>query len=351
VSQVRAGVLDWLESIRFRDLGWGRWPYHAKMRRPYGLQSSFMAMRILRVLGALDGLSASERAEGIAWLQSTQDPADGHFKDPLVTEADHVGKHTWEQIYGQWSGAIGALAILGGCPRYPLPRSRFYDLDELGGEQYTMSFRWENPWSEGEGWSRGIQAFLESQGWRPGMALPVEVVDAMRALEAHVLDEASGTPSRRMLAENRSVAMAGRFKTMYGYMVAGVPMPLAERAIDSTLALQHEDGDWGIRRNMCIVWDSLWVLRECNTQLQGAYRRSEIEASGIRTAEMLLRDYRQSDGAFAFNGVHCVWNHHSVQLCDQGYPISDTMGTMMVVNCLQYVDEWNEGRLESTLDI
>jgi hypothetical protein len=48
-----------------------------------------------------------------------------------------------------------------------------------------------------------------------------------------------------MLEPDPSRGMAGLFKTMMAYLGCGRPFPLAEAAIDSTLALQHDDGEFG----------------------------------------------------------------------------------------------------------
>lgn len=137
------------------------------------------------------------------------------------------------------------------------------------------------------------------------------------------------------------MAMAGLFKVISGYLAAGRPVPHAEKAIDFTLALQHEDGEFGFRNNMCVNWDALWVLRELDLQVEGAYRHADIVDAGNRCAEMLLRKYRKPDGGFAFHGKHCTTNHHSIRLCSKPHSISDTMGTGMCLRCLSYADEWN----------
>ncbi len=341
-NQVRGPVLDWMESIRCKEVPWGRWPYHAAMERPYGLISSAWAIKLLDELDALADVPAARRQEAVAWIQSTQDPADGHFKDPLVGESDHQGPHSWEDIHGQMGAAAEALERLGARPRYPRPKVFAADLGAMGGQGYTHSFDWSLPWHRGEAWARGITAYMESRPPEARSPLPEPVRDALTTLEADVLDPATGTPSRRMPAPaNASVAMAGLFKVMMGYLYLGVPIPHPERGIDSTLALQHADGEFGMRNNMCINWDALWVLRELNRQLRGGYRFADIRDAGNRCADMLLAKYAKPDGAFAFAGPVCTANHHSVRLCAAPQPVGDLMGTLMALHCLAYADEWN----------
>lgn len=343
IAQARYGIGKWLEWVRHKNAGWGRWPYHAAMERPYALISSAWAIRILEQLGELVRVTEARRREAVAFLQSTQDPADGHFKDPLVRPADHSGPHSWEDIYGQMSVAADALARLGAAPLHPLPRVRFADLASTDGASYTRGFDWSNPWHHGEAWSRGIRAYYDALPIERRTPLPQVLRDALATYEAEILDPASGTPARRMPEANSSVAMAGLFKTMMAYQHLGVPVPCAAQAVDSTLRLQHPDGEFGCRDNMCINWDALWVLRELDRQLHGNHRHDDIVRAGNRAARLLLSVYRKPDGAFSFHARHCVTNHHSLRLCAEPRPISDMMGTFMVLHCLEYADAWNGG--------
>ncbi len=77
VAEVRDGVLSWLESVRDGSDGWGRWKYCAHMVRPYGLQSSGLAVGVLHRLGALGTVPSAQREEAAAFLRSCQDPRDG----------------------------------------------------------------------------------------------------------------------------------------------------------------------------------------------------------------------------------------------------------------------------------
>lgn len=345
VDAVRGDVLAWLEALRDKSGPWGRWRYHSGMAAPSALQATAIALQVLDLLGALHAVPAAQRAEAADHLLSCQDAADGLFKDPLETEARHVGPHTWEQIWGQRHGAtVTALELLGVEPRYPLPRAQFADLGAVDAAAWTLSLDWQNPWRYGETWSRALHAYFAARGADPKRyAEHPNILAAFDAMEREILDPATGTPCRRMSPVNPAVAMAGLFKVMFGYLEVGRPVPHAAAGIDSTLRLEHPDSDWGSRRNMCMVWDALWVLYPLDRQLNGAHRHADIVAAGNRTAAMLLRDYRKPDGGFAFNGEHAQCNHHSIHLCDAKLPIGDMLGTRMALHCLAYIDEWNAG--------
>ena len=344
LQQVRPGVLSWLESVRHTDEGWGRWKYHAAMQRPYALQASGLAIGILDMLGELKHVSPTQREQAVGFFQSCQDANDHLLKDPLENEECYTGYHTWEQVWGQRNGsALAAMELLGAEPLLPRVKAQFGDLSVVDGRRWTLEqIDWSNPWKNGESWSRAIRAYLNTlPPQRQNDKEPV-LAAAFDAMESEIFDPATGTPCRRMPEQNPSVAMAGLFKVISGYVAAGRPVPHARAGIDSTLALQHEDGDFGFRNNMCINWDALWVLRELDRQLEGAYRHQDIVQAGNRCARMLLKKYRKADGGFSFQGDHCITVHHSIRLCDRPQAISDMLGTSMCLRCLAYADQWNE---------
>lgn len=344
VPGVKTGILEWLESVRCPDKGWGRWKYHAAMTRPWALQASGIAIGLLNRLDALESVPEQKKQQAVLFLQSCQDPSDHLFKDPLETEADHVGEHTWEQIWGQRNGsALSALAILGIEPNLSPARAQFADLRQVDAQNWTLSLDWRNPWRFGESWSRAIQAFLatlppdERNDSVPVLAAMFDV------MESEILDPATGMPTLRGCDRDLPRAMAGLFKIMMGYLAVGRVVPHAERAIDATLGLQHDNGEFGHRRDMCMNWDALWVLRELDKQLEYAYRHGDIVQAGNDTSEVLMSQYRKSDGGFAFHGEVCLTKYHSIRLCETPLPISDILGTMMCLSCLEYADEWNSG--------
>ncbi|MEM6391544.1 MAG: hypothetical protein AAF797_02085 [Planctomycetota bacterium] len=315
------------------------------MPEPWSTNASGIAIRILHELDALDTVPASLKQQAIDYLRSCQDPDDGLFRDPLETDDRHDGPHSWEQVWGQrHSAATEALVYLNADPLYPLPDAQFADLTRIAGSAFTLEHTdWRNPWGHGESWARAIEAFLNNNRLtskdRADLSSPV-LREAFAAFEQHIIDPESGYPSRRMPHRDDPRAMAGLFKIMMAYVACGRPYPHAEAAIDSTLALQHEDGEFGCRNNMCINWDSVWVLLQLDRQLAAAHHHPDIVHAGQRLADHLIAHYRKPDGGFAFHGRHCISNHHSIRLCDTPQPIGDMLGTTMALYCLQYADHW-----------
>ncbi|WPJ96646.1 hypothetical protein SH580_02880 [Coraliomargarita algicola] len=346
ISEIRGGLLDWMESVRYEEAGWGRWKYHSMMERPYALNASGIAIKILHRLGLLDQISAAQRREAVEYFKSCQDSSDGLFRDPLELEADRIGSHSWESIWGQRNGvALEAIEYLHSRPDFPEVKAQFVNLREVDTYAWTLSLDWSNPWMHGESWSRAISAFLKTANLEKSEADRAALDGMFQAVEQHLLDPETGFPLR-LGCKDASVGMAGLFKLMFGYLDAGRVVPHAEKAIDSTLLLQNENGEFGAMSNMCFNWDSLWVLRELDLQLEGRYRHVEIVAAGNRLASVLLSNYRKEDGGFSFNGALSIQEHHGVRLSAQSHPIGDMLAAIMVLYCFEYCDEWNSGSLK-----
>lgn len=346
MEEVQDDVLSWLEDIRYKSEGFGRWPYHAKMIRPWGLQSSGIAIRVLDEFDRLSGLTDTQKQEATAYFQSCQSPDDGLFRDPLETEDDYTGHHSWEQVWGQRNGAaLEALDRLDAKPLYPPVKAQFGDLSKIDTARWTLEdIDWSSPWNHGESWSRSLKSYLNHRTDDGDPREDPKLVAAFEAVEQHIFDPKTGTPSRRMPRFDPGVAMAGLFKVMAGYQVVGRDVPFAEAAINFVLTLQHDDGDWANGDNMCMVWDSLWVLRVLDHQLHGGHRHDTITAAGRKTADFLMKVHRKPDGAFSFHRDHCQTVHHSIRLSHEPYPIGDLLGTTMSLNCLAYTDEWDGNR-------
>jgi len=351
VSQVRDEVLSFLESVRYKEQGWGKWKYNVKMERAYGLIPSIQAITILQQLKALEGISSKHKNDAKVFFQSTQDYKDGYFKDPLVKQTDRVTKplnshdalHSWEDIWGQMSATANALDILGAKPLYPLPKSSFVNLEKVNIREWVLSLNWKQPWHVGERFYRSIDAYIRKEKNNCKLYTPSNDLILHKLFDTYekeVLDKDSGMPIKKGCV-NSSVAMAGLFKIMHAYKIANKETPYAKHAIDFTLNLQHSDGEFGIGRQMTIICDALWILRELNNQLKDKYRYKDIVAAGNLTAKLLFDVYQKPDGGFAFCGEYCWPVHHSIRI-SQPYPIGDVTGTSLSLKCLEYADEWNK---------
>ena len=367
VERTREGVLKWVESVRDRSEGWGRWKYTAGMQRPHALVSTRQALWILDLFGVLESVSAKEKAEAVAFLQSSQD-TDGFFKDSLVGEKDLSAGHSYvmQDLWVQMDATV-ALQLFGAKPLHASPKKVHCDLTGEDGMAWVRSLDWTNPWIEGERFNRAVAAVgggIHNGAKEPSDANPRDpevlrrlesLEELFRFLETEVMSPVSGLPDAAG-CKHPDVAMAGLFKLYFAYIETRRTYPYAAQAIDSVLAMQSEAGDFAQRpelptpdgstyviryaRDMCINWDSIWVLRQLDKQLKGQYRHADIVRAAQRLAECLLRDYRKPDGGFAFAADHCLLIHQGVKLSPP-LPVSDMVGTRMCLECLSYADEWS----------
>lgn len=339
IERVKPGVLEWLESVRSKDEGWGRWKYTRHMERKYGLQSTAMAIGALHMLGELKKAPAKWKQEAVTFYQSCQDPKDGYFKDPLVTEKDRISnQHSWEHIWAQMSSISSALRLLGAEPLHKSPSNRFIATNSIPPEKWHLQFDWKNPWLVGEEWARAVKGFWSGLPASEKKPDHPALVRAFAAMERDVIDPATGFPTKGGCT-NMSVAMAGLFKVASAYLDVRRPVPNPERSIDSVLKLQQPNGEFGDRSEMCYNWDSLWLLRVLDAQIKGKHRHEDIVSAADRNAEILIAKYRKPDGGFTRNGDKCMTEHNSIRV-GPALVEGDMLGTKFCLECFDYLDEW-----------
>lgn len=343
MAMVRSNVLRHIESIRFKEQGWGRWKYMATMPRPWALQASSMTIYILEVLDQIKNVTEQQKQEYLDFVYSCYDETDRFFKDPLENESIRQGPHTWRHIWGQRNGSVlGSLKILGLTPRTELIEPAILaDYQNVSARDWTLALDWSDPWMVGEVWLRLVLAFVNRYPGKDIIEDVPYVRDLFEVIENDILDPATGMPTKRGCQDDKPRAMAGLFKILMGYVRVGRPLPYPEQAVDFTLDLQFKNGEFGYPRDMTMNWDALWVLYYYNQQMANSYRFEDIRQAGNRLAEVLLNDYRKSDGGFAFHADHCLMKHCSIILCEKPEPISDVVGTWMALQCFRYADEWN----------
>lgn len=355
-SRVKDGIIAWLETVRYNEKGWGRWKYNAGMIRPYALRASSLAIEQFIIPWQLiDHISTNDRRDSLLFFQSCQD-VDGYFKDPLVSDQDLAQNQpfNWTDIWLQM-GSANTITALGGTPTYPQPRITHVDYD-AGKEvhDWISQLDWSNPWLQGERFARSVYTSYAARWQNRNIADATGLATAFDFIEEQVLNPVTGMPDKAGCHEP-DTAMAGLFKIMFAYLAVKRPLPFARAAIDATLALQSPAGDFAVRpdlpepdgdtyilrhrRDMCINWDAIWVLRELDRQELGRYRHEEIIAAARRFADCMLTDYRKPDGGFAFAADHCLTVHMGIKL-SRPLPESDMLGTWMCVESLRYLDEW-----------
>ncbi len=345
VDSVKFEILDWMDKVLWDKEGWGRYKYNYHMMRDYALESSAMAFEILNMYNEIEKIPREKRQDAVEFFQFCQDPEDKFFKDPLLAEKDRVrDNHTWEHNWAHMSGAaITALKIFGAEPLYKRDKPPFKDINQENVESWVRSLEWKNPWMVGEHFSRNIKGYWNNLPEKEKSQDNPVIKKAYNIVEKEVMDKETGLPLKKG-CENRAVGMAGLFKIMFSYLHTGREIPYAEKAIDSIMNLQDDDGEFGegdVRNNMCINWDSLCVIHNLSKQLDNSYKINDIKSCGNKTAEFLLNVHRKKDGGFSFHRDYCQMEHNSFRISKK-YFESDMQGVKMSLKCLSYADTWNE---------
>ncbi len=329
---LRERVLAWLETVRCKDEPWGRYKYCRGMKRAWGLESSLQAIKILRVLDALNEVPAEARLEMGRFVCSLQDPETGLVADPLAGESDRVSDHfPWEHIRGHATGvAIQALPLLGvSLTRVP----RAPDDPVAPGEvaPWMAALPWDsNPWRCGT----LIGQFLARHRTRTGL------YDSDREddIQSAAMDwlEARQDPRTGLWGTDRcpetAKAMAGLHCMSTGtYYLPGRPLPRPERVTESILALQQPNGDFATGGG-CLNYDAIQGLTSAARYT--THRRREAVEAARRMVERIFGAYARSDGAFSFHAGRCMTTHNSLFVAEAAEE-SDVIGTHMYLIVLR----------------
>ncbi len=338
-------VLRFLKTTQFNREGWGRWKYNVLMERNYGLESSAMGIQILNMLGALESVAKDKKQDAIAFFQSTWNPEELYYMDPLVSEQDRAGDHhTWEHIWAHMLNAAGnALNVMGATPKSRGNKAPFVDLHRVDIGDWILSLGWENPWMYGEHFSKVVKHYWNNLPTAEKSLDEPVIKKAFATLEEHVMDARSGLPIKQG-CESMEVGMAGLFKVISAYQAVGKELPYVENALDSVLKLQKPNGQFGKEDSpMTINWDAMKVLKDLNTQVASSYRFGDIREAGNKMSDFLIKVHKKEDGGFSFYPHECQSVHNSVQVSGKG-AVGDMQGTKFCLYCFSYTDAWNAAK-------
>ncbi|MBN2509129.1 MAG: hypothetical protein JXB03_02590 [Spirochaetales bacterium] len=339
---VAPGVIRWLESVRYKREGWGRYPFNAKSFAPYSLYASGLAVRLLNELDQLGPVSPGNRDEAASYIKASQDMEDGYFKDRFEDVSVYTGFNSWEEIWNMRSSVVHGLRLLGYAPKRPLPLYRFTDFSSVDPVSWLQSLNWTNPGKCAEIVSSALIAYGESLSpeLRNDSVEPFRVV--FDFFEHAVVDSGTGLPTRLGASQDSSL-ITGIARMLSAYIYFGRRFPWPEKVIDYLLENQGSDGDFtGRISNIANCYNGLWILRELNYELEGGHGDDGIQNAGNLAAHGVLDVYRKPDGGFSFNPDCCQDINYSIRVSDC-HPVGDMTGTMMAYRCLLFVDEWNSG--------
>lgn len=302
IQQVRAATLQYIESMRFRDVPFGRYRYADGMAAPTLYSSTYAAMT-RGLYRDLNTLTSAERCEWVAYLQSHQDD-DGLYRDPRI-----FGEG-WYKNDPEWCGrrhltchVLTALTCLGAVAAKPLRMLEpFYDKTKL------------IAWLEARDWSKAdfvgnevlnLGTLLQygrdfQKEARAGAATRV----MLNWLAQHHMNSGTGLWGGLAVHEPKGLSRAvmGAYHFWLLFFYDRVPVPHPARAMDSVLRTEHPKGGfgWGVHgpaSSACEDIDSIDPLVRLLPLAD--HRRGDIRAA-LRRAEPHVLAMQNDDGGFGW---------------------------------------------------
>ncbi|MFA4944584.1 MAG: hypothetical protein WC789_07775 [Lentisphaeria bacterium] len=316
----RRGLTAWFESFHDARQGYGRYipPADYGSATPGANQSGhFYAAADVAILRGIMGedfstsLTAAQRAQWVAYLNSFQDPADGSYQ-PLRHHSKLHANGT----------AVGAVGLLGGKMAHPVRLYEPFDTPEKVVPWLETAVDWSLQWPASHLFWGGIHCFsLSSHASRQWLDTVFAWLDAN-------LDEETGWWRKGTPHADRHQGLGGAAHILPVYQHHHRAFPYPRLLLDRVLELQTANGNWhqGAGGLSYLDLDALYVYDFCKP-LAGDYRAAEITASVNRFSAWLL-------GRFDQAWAHARGSHPHIALCLVG-----TLGLLRRLDPEHYVDD------------
>ncbi|MFH1538973.1 MAG: hypothetical protein ABIH66_08425 [bacterium] len=285
-----ARVPGWVERLKTGGRP-GAYSYLPGKKRP-DLYGSTDVFYLLYTLDMLD-LNDKQRESWAEIIRKFQNKKSGWFIDYSTT---HSKEHATAY-------AVGALKLLGFKPKYPLSFIGKFDTPEKI-EKMLEEIPWGNVWS-GSHIASGIASAPINTG---------EIDDAWLDTYFNWLDREvdprTGYWIRGGSREKPAPTMhelGGAFHFYYIYTYLGRPLPYPEKIIDTTIAIQRENGLWDADVPYCIDLDGVFSIIHAYRQTDG-YRSGDVNAAVEKTLTAIVE--RLNDPEFVSD--HYVDSHKLV---------------------------------------
>ena len=279
LSEVRKQVNDHFRSLLTKGLTYGA--YATGVSEATDLYASCDVAIARHIMGEslTKTLSADQRQQWIAYINSYQQPEDGSYTERYRHSKLHANGMT-----------IGALGVLGGRQRYPVKLyEAFNTVDKVG--PWLEQINWAQQWGASHLFWGGIHCYSLSRACNPAW------LDYVFEWLDNNLDEQTGWWRKGTVYTDRHQPLGGSVHILPLYQHHGRPFPYPERVIDSVLALQLPNGRWLKRAKdqdqimHYLELDALYALRYMGTLAPG-YRENDVMKAVNRYADL----------------VHTYWN-------------------------------------------
>jgi hypothetical protein len=300
----RRDILDFIGRHRLSDEALWSYRYSREVSRPILYSSAYAAMT-RSLFGDLDGLSPAERSGWIDYFNAHQDD-DGLFRDPVIFDQG------WYKDDPLWCGrphltchVLTALTCLGGKAEKPFGwLDPFYDLE---------TWLEERDWDERVAYTgneiMNVGTILQYSRDVHGDGRAASAVEFLLDwLDHHHLDPATGVWGSLGVASpiSRSKSVQAAYHWWPLYFYDRRPVPHMERAVDTVLATQNEQGGFGcgvhnpaapMNSSACEDIDSIDPLVRMSRRTD--YRRDDI-IRALKQAQSWVMKNQMPDGGFVF---------------------------------------------------
>lgn len=270
LSRIRFEAIAYVATLQVPGKGMGAY------RTPWSPEPLLYAscdVAIMRTILGEDlraSLATDQRREWISHINSFSQ-ADGNYR--------RYTHHSFEHANGM---VIGALGALGGRQKYPVRLYDIFDTPEKVGS-WLERINWREQWSGSHLFWGGMHCFSMSRRctdeWRYAV---------LNWLDAELDSETGwwrkGVPRAVDLPEFQPLGGGAHIWPIYQHN--NRPFPLAERVIDSILAMQKPDASW-LQFGNYMDLDALYGLTYMSS-LRPDYRRQDILLAAHRHGQGLL---------------------------------------------------------------
>ncbi|NUP98966.1 MAG: hypothetical protein HUU35_03810 [Armatimonadetes bacterium] len=298
---------EWAETLRPETGERGRFRWARQSTRDANVAASGYMMLGLRNLGALDLLTAADRAEGTAWVeamhlgqQQYRDPAildrrpdnwpaDRPFPDPALLQT--INQYAQQTL--RYLGSGQKLPLPDPPPGIPQRHESERALD------YIRSLPWDtNPWGAGSHAMRMATCLLN--WYLQGEAELRPLVEALRWLYAQ---QSAETGLWGAAETSLHLRINGTFK-LFPLLceTLRLPLPHAERIIDTVLE-EFARPDYEVGLGACSEWDNWYVLGIAGRYSQ--HRREDVRAMAIHRLQRLTI-FETADGGYSYCPGACI---------------------------------------------
>jgi hypothetical protein len=279
-QRVKATSLRFVQAMKLGDEP-GRY-----RKEPGGDESfygSYHGLHVLDLFGEVERLPAAMREAWADYISQNQ-AKDGFFAHDPEARNQRMTIEAMEPYWHSTRGHLWALRLLNQPPRHPL---RFLEplLDATALNRWVKRYDWSNSWAAGNQVLACATALLAARDWFGADQVDAVMQHGMLPALEEVFDEQTGFWGTQFGADLPN-ALFGTIHVTPVYFAQGWPLRAVERAVDSTLACQLDDGSFWPGGSDCPDFDGAYMMSNLSELTD--YRREDLEAAARRYLQHAL---------------------------------------------------------------